>query len=58
MCTEAYVDPHVDVSAAQVLQDTGLIQEGEVGHVAGLVELWRVHLLNIILLHNHSLTGE
>lgn len=52
----AYIDPHADVAAAQVFQDAGLVEEGEVGHVAGLVELWRVHLLNVTHLHGDSLS--
>lgn len=52
----AYIDPHVDIAAAQVFQDAGLVEESEVGHVAGLVELWWVHLLNIIHLHGDSLS--
>lgn len=50
-----YIDPHVAVTLPQVVQDAGLVQEGHVGHVADLVELRWVHLLDIILLHGEGL---
>lgn len=46
-----YVDHHVLVTVLQVSQHGGFIQEGQVGHVLGLVELGRIHLLGFILLH-------
>ena len=46
-----YVDEHAHVSCAQVVQDGGFVEVGQVGHVLVHEELGRVHLLNVVLLH-------
>ena len=48
MCT--YVDKHLDVATAQVVENGGLVEVGQVGHVLVHVELGRVHLLDVVLL--------
>lgn len=53
-----YIDPHTDVAAAQIFHDAGLVEESEVGHVAGLEKLRGVHLVNVILLQGYRLMGE
>lgn len=47
---ETYVDEHGSVSGTQVPQDGRIVEEGQVGHVFGLLELRRVHFLELILL--------
>lgn len=53
-----YIDSHVHISGAEVFQHTGLIQEGQVGHVICLIELGWIHLLNVILLYGDRLKKE
>lgn len=52
---DTYTDPRVDVALTQIVQDAGLVQEGHVRQVAGLVEFGRVHLLDVIFLHDERL---
>ena len=47
-CTD--IDEELDVSRAQVVEDGGFVEVGQVGHVLVHVELGRVHLLDVVLL--------
>ena len=44
-----YVDESREVSLLDVVEDAGLVEAGEVRHVLLLVELGRVHLLDVVL---------
>jgi hypothetical protein len=44
-----YIDEPRVVSLLDVVEDGGLVEAGEVGHVLLLVILGRVHLLHVIL---------
>ena len=48
VCTD--VDEELDVTRAQVVEDGGLVEVGQVSHVIVHVELWRVHLRDVVLL--------
>ena len=52
-CTCAYVDEQGGVSRAEVVQHGGVVEEGQVGHVLGLLELGRIHLQHQLLLQRH-----
>ena len=41
---ETHVDKFCLVSGPQVVEDGGLVEVSEVGHVLTLLKLWRVHL--------------
>ena len=45
------------VSLLDVVQDGGLVEAGEVGHVLLLVELWGVHLLDVVFGDQDPLGG-
>ncbi|GMR36121.1 hypothetical protein PMAYCL1PPCAC_06316, partial [Pristionchus mayeri] len=45
------VDEHGCVTSSEIVQHRGVVEEGEVGPVLGLLELGRVHLLEEVLLH-------
>lgn len=47
-------EPRV-VSVLDVVQNGGLVEAREVGHVLDLVELGRVHLLDVVEAHDHLL---
>ena len=46
----AYVDEPRVISSSEVVQNGRLVEVGQVGHVVDLLKLWRVHLLDDILL--------
>merc|ERR1712045_11807 len=52
------VDQLVLVPDNRVPQDAGVTQEGEVSHVLGAVELWRVDLVNLVLLEHLDLSSN
>lgn len=45
---DSYVDQLVNVTLFQIVQDRGIVQVGQVGHVFRLLVLGRVHLLQQI----------
>ena len=49
MASATYVDHHGVVSLAEVVEDGGLVEECQVGHVLGLLVLGRVDLLALLL---------
>ena len=53
----AYVDESGVVSLLDVVEDGGLVEAGQVGHVLDLVELGRVHLLDVVLGDEDALAG-
>lgn len=55
---ETYIDSHINITLAKVVQNTGFIQDSQVSHVTGLMELRRVHLLHIILLYSDGLESR
>jgi len=50
---------HVDklgvITLSQVVQYRRIVQEGQVGHVLCLLVLWRIHLVDLILLESFAL---
>ena len=50
LCRPTHVDVHFAVARSQVVQHRRLVQVRQVRHVLHLLELWRVHLLQVILL--------
>ena len=46
-----YIDHHLDVATAQVVENRRLVQVRQIRHVLVHEELGRVHLLDIVLLH-------
>ena len=47
-----HVDEFGDVSGLEVMEDAGVVQVGEVGHVLAPLELWRIDLLDLVLLED------
>lgn len=45
-----HVDQLMVVTSAKILQDRGIVEVGQVSHILAHGELWRVHLLKVILL--------
>ena len=43
------VDQLIDISDPQIPEDGRVIEISEVGHVLATVELWRIHLTDLIL---------
>ena len=44
-----YINKTRVVSVLDVVEDGGLVEAGQVGHILNLVELGRVHLLHVVL---------
>jgi len=51
VCTAPYVDVSGAVARSEIVQHGRLVQVRHVGHVLDLLELWRIHLLDLVLLH-------
>ena len=50
MSKKTYVDQFSEISLFQVVEDRGIIQVGQVGHVLSLLILGRIQLLQKIFL--------
>lgn len=53
--TRTHIDEAGVVTLLQVVQNTGLIEVSQRGHVLNLLELWRVHLVSVIDVHGDLL---
>lgn len=53
---QTYIDEARVVSAVEVVEYASLVEERELGHILNLLELGRVHLLHIVLVHRRLLT--
>ena len=53
----SYIDQAGVVSLFDVVEDRGLVEAGEVGHVFLLVKLGRVHLLDVVFGDELALSG-